>query len=62
MRHSSSLASGAASRYSGASLGSVKPEPGVYFDRNELPRRFHRGRFSELEIEAIETGGASLVT
>lgn len=62
MRHSSSLASGVFGSNPGASLGAVQPEPGVYFDRNELPARFHRGRFSEMEIEAIESGGASLVT
>ncbi|KAI5282928.1 hypothetical protein KEM54_002461 [Ascosphaera aggregata] len=44
----------------GASLGSIEPRAGEVFDRSELPRRFHRLAWSEAEIEAIETGGASL--
>ncbi|KZZ96975.1 Ribosomal protein YMR-31, mitochondrial [Ascosphaera apis ARSEF 7405] len=45
---------------SGASLGPVRPRAGEVFDRSELPRRFHRLAWSDAEIEAIETGGASL--
>lgn len=41
-------------------LPSIQPAKGVYFDRNELPERFHRKPFTAAEIEAIETGGASL--
>ncbi|KAI0008954.1 hypothetical protein F4779DRAFT_409730 [Xylariaceae sp. FL0662B] len=41
-------------------LGPVQPPKGVYFDRNELPARFHRTPLSPAEIEAIETGGATL--
>ncbi|KMU88632.1 hypothetical protein CIHG_06571 [Coccidioides immitis H538.4] len=44
----------------GASLGSVQPKQGEYFDRNDLPERFRRIPWSQAEIEAIETGGASL--
>ena len=45
---------------SGASLGSVEPGKGQVFDRAELPARFRRTPFSAEEIDAIETGGASL--
>jgi len=41
-------------------LGSVEPPKGQYFDRNELPERFRRTPLSLAEIEAIETGGATL--
>jgi small subunit ribosomal protein YMR-31 len=47
---------------SGHQLGDVKAPKGVYFDRNELPARFRRIPFTEEEIEAIETGGATLVS
>ncbi|KAK4184141.1 hypothetical protein QBC35DRAFT_455579 [Podospora australis] len=43
----------------GSALGSVAPPKGFYFDRNDLPERFHRTRLSLAEIEAIETGGAA---
>lgn len=46
----------------GAALGPVQPGPGEVFDRNDLPQRFHRLPWSDTEIEAIETGGASLVS
>lgn len=45
---------------SGAQLGPVAPPEGVFFDRNELPARFHRQPLTPAEIEAIETGGATL--
>ncbi|KAL1957279.1 hypothetical protein VTO42DRAFT_6185 [Malbranchea cinnamomea] len=45
---------------SGASLGPVEPKKGEYFDRNELPERFRRMPWTQAEIEAVETGGASL--
>ncbi|TLD33578.1 hypothetical protein PspLS_00055 [Pyricularia sp. CBS 133598] len=46
---------------SGHDLGPVQPsKTGVFFDRNELPSRFHRQPLSMAEIEAIETGGAAL--
>jgi small subunit ribosomal protein YMR-31 len=44
----------------GASLGPVEPSKGLYFDRSELPARFQRLAWSQAEIEAIESGGASL--
>ncbi|KAL2001106.1 hypothetical protein VTN02DRAFT_2224 [Thermoascus thermophilus] len=56
----SSLSYGAIGRHSGASLGPVEPNPGEFFDRQELPARFHRLPWTEAEIEAVETGGASL--
>ncbi|KAI1438979.1 hypothetical protein GGR50DRAFT_215864 [Xylaria sp. CBS 124048] len=45
---------------SASRLGPVQPPPGYYFDRNELPERFRRVPLSAAEIEAIETGGATL--
>ncbi|KAJ5992975.1 hypothetical protein N7451_008699 [Penicillium sp. IBT 35674x] len=44
----------------GASLGPVRPSAGEFFDRAELPTRFGRLPWSQAEIEAIETGGASM--
>ncbi|KAK4120483.1 hypothetical protein N657DRAFT_658403 [Parathielavia appendiculata] len=41
-------------------LGPVIPPQGVAFDRNDLPPRFHRQPLTAAEIEAIETGGATL--
>ncbi|KAN0108126.1 Protein of unknown function (DUF2638) domain containing protein [Hyaloscypha variabilis] len=46
---------------SGHSLGPVAPAKGQYFDRNELPARFRRSPIDLAEIDAIETGGATLV-
>ncbi|PGH04097.1 hypothetical protein AJ79_07197 [Helicocarpus griseus UAMH5409] len=43
-----------------AALGPVEPKQGEFFDRNELPQRFRRAAWSQEEIEAVETGGASL--
>ncbi|KAG5208236.1 Ribosomal protein YMR-31, mitochondrial [Trichophyton interdigitale] len=45
---------------SGAALGPVTPKKGEYFDRNDLPARFRRAPWSQAEIDAIETGGASM--
>ncbi|KAF2142343.1 uncharacterized protein K452DRAFT_286772 [Aplosporella prunicola CBS 121167] len=45
----------------GAALGPIEPAKGEFFDRSELPDRFARLPWSESEIEAIESGGASLV-
>ncbi|KZF25766.1 hypothetical protein L228DRAFT_266219 [Xylona heveae TC161] len=42
------------------SFGPVAPPPGQFFDRDELPSRFRRTAWSTAEIEAIESGGASL--
>ncbi|KAJ9132284.1 hypothetical protein NKR23_g11342 [Pleurostoma richardsiae] len=44
----------------GAALGPVNAPAGMYFDRNELPERFRRAPLSAAEIEALESGGASL--
>ncbi|KAL2192330.1 hypothetical protein P885DRAFT_47939 [Corynascus similis CBS 632.67] len=44
----------------GSYLGPVEPPKGVFFDRNDLPARFHRQPLTAAEIEAIETGGAAL--
>ncbi|KAF1817781.1 uncharacterized protein K489DRAFT_385548 [Dissoconium aciculare CBS 342.82] len=46
---------------SGRSLGAVKPAANQFWDRNDLPQRFHRTPFTQAEIDAIETGGASLL-
>ncbi|KAJ5611601.1 hypothetical protein N7528_008706 [Penicillium herquei] len=45
---------------SGASLGPIRPSSGEFFDRAELPTRFGRLLLTDAEIEAIETGGASM--
>ncbi|KAI1826922.1 hypothetical protein F4861DRAFT_544911 [Xylaria intraflava] len=45
---------------SASRLGPVEAPQGQYFDRNELPERFRRMPLSAAEIEAIETGGATL--
>lgn len=44
----------------GSALGPVEPASGEFFDRSELPARFARTSWSAAEIEAIESGGASL--
>jgi len=57
---SSSHAYGAIGGHTGHSLGNVDPPEGMYFDRSELPQRFRRTPWSQAEIDAIDTGGASL--
>lgn len=52
---------GSSGSQSGHSLGPVAPAKGEYFDRNELPVRFRRAPIDLSEIDAIETGGATLV-
>ncbi|KAK4132208.1 hypothetical protein BT67DRAFT_386234 [Trichocladium antarcticum] len=44
----------------GSDLGPVAAPKGTFFDRNDLPARFHRQPLTAAEIEAIETGGAAL--
>jgi small subunit ribosomal protein YMR-31 len=44
----------------GASLGKVEASQGEYFDRSELPARFRRMGWTSAEMEAIESGGASM--
>ncbi|OJD33544.1 ribosomal protein mitochondrial [Diplodia corticola] len=55
------FSSGSIGSQPGSALGSVNPGKGEYFDRSELPPRFGRLSWSAAEIEAIESGGASLV-
>ncbi|KAF2085870.1 hypothetical protein K490DRAFT_45289 [Saccharata proteae CBS 121410] len=55
-----SFSTGAIGGKPGAQLGPVGPDKGQVFDRSELPERFRRLRWSEAEIEAIESGGASM--
>ncbi|KAI1369018.1 hypothetical protein F5Y08DRAFT_294435 [Xylaria arbuscula] len=42
-------------------LGPIEAPKGQFFDRSELPERFRRTPLTLAEIEAIETGGATLV-
>ncbi|MCJ1411342.1 hypothetical protein MMC19_005430 [Ptychographa xylographoides] len=51
---------GAIGGHTGHSLGSVEPSQGTYFDRSELPVKFRRTPWSQAEIDAIESGGASM--
>lgn len=51
---------GAIGGKSGRQLGSVQPKDGEYWDRSELPKRFRRTPWSDAEMEAIESGGASM--
>ncbi|KAF2184427.1 hypothetical protein K469DRAFT_709166 [Zopfia rhizophila CBS 207.26] len=44
----------------GASLGPIEAGKGEFFDRAELPKRFQRLAWTQDEIEAVESGGASL--
>ena len=46
---------------SGADLGPIKPAEGEFFDRSELPRRFKKLEWSEEEMEAVMSGGASSI-
>ncbi|TVY30594.1 hypothetical protein LHYA1_G000630 [Lachnellula hyalina] len=57
----SSSSEGSIGAQSGHSLGSVAPAKGEFFDRSELPARFRRTPIDLSEIDAIETGGATLV-
>jgi len=41
-------------------LGPIKPKDGEVLDRNELPKRFRRTPWTDEEIDAIQTGGATL--
>ncbi|RMZ90269.1 hypothetical protein DV736_g2501, partial [Chaetothyriales sp. CBS 134916] len=45
----------------GADLGPVQPAAGEFFDRSELPRRFRKLEWSEEEIEAVNSGGATSI-
>ncbi|KAL2073198.1 hypothetical protein VTL71DRAFT_10522 [Oculimacula yallundae] len=57
----SRAADGTLGSSSGSSLGPVAPAKGEFFDRSELPARFRRQPIDLSEIDAIETGGATLV-
>ncbi|KAI9793513.1 MAG: hypothetical protein M1816_007946 [Peltula sp. TS41687] len=62
LNHRSPISSvgGAIGGHPGRSLGPVEPARGQYFDRNELPPRFRRLPWTQTEIDAVETAGASL--
>ncbi|RMZ77354.1 hypothetical protein DV737_g4400, partial [Chaetothyriales sp. CBS 132003] len=45
----------------GADLGPVQPAAGEFFDRSELPRRFRKLEWTEEEIEAVNSGGATSI-
>jgi len=51
---------GSIGSHSGASLGPIEPGKGVHFDRSELPTRYQKVPWSVAEMEAIESGGASM--
>lgn len=41
-------------------LGPIQPKDGEYFDVSELPKRFQRRKYSDEEMDAVTSGGASL--
>jgi small subunit ribosomal protein YMR-31 len=48
---------------SGASLGPIAPGSGIAFDKSELPDKFYqRIPWTQAEIEAIESGGATTIS
>ncbi|KAK0737816.1 hypothetical protein B0T18DRAFT_334256 [Schizothecium vesticola] len=59
LRKTITSSSGGVGGLAGSDLGPVAPPKGYYFDRNDLPARFHRAPLTAAEIEAIETGGAA---
>ncbi|EXJ71334.1 uncharacterized protein A1O5_05140 [Cladophialophora psammophila CBS 110553] len=60
LRGGSSMTYGAIGGTPGKALGPIKPKEGEFFDRDELPARFRRKAWSEEEIEAVSSGGASM--
>jgi small subunit ribosomal protein YMR-31 len=56
----SQVAHGVIGAHSGRELGSVRPAKGSVMDRSELPKRFGRLKFSAEEMDAVESGGATL--
>jgi len=46
--------------HTGHELGKVEAGKGLHFDRSELPERFRRMSWTEGEIEAVGSGGASV--
>lgn len=57
---SGKVSAGGIGSTSGHALGAVVPAKGEFFDRSELPQRFRRVPLDVSEIEAIETGGATM--
>jgi small subunit ribosomal protein YMR-31 len=51
---------GAIGGKSAKELGPIKLSKGEFADRNELPARFRRTSWSQAEIDAVESGGASM--
>ncbi|KAF2210157.1 hypothetical protein CERZMDRAFT_113573 [Cercospora zeae-maydis SCOH1-5] len=51
---------GAIGGKSAKELGPIKLAQGEFADRNDLPKRFHRTPWTQAEIDAIESGGASM--
>lgn len=51
---------GAVGGRAGRDLGSIKPKEGEYFDISELPKRFQRRQYTDQEMDAVTSGGASL--
>ena len=45
----------------GQELGNLQPGKGYVWDRAELPQRFRRMRWTEAEMEAVNSGGASML-
>ncbi|KAJ4365284.1 hypothetical protein N0V83_008903 [Neocucurbitaria cava] len=43
----------------GRTLGPIEAGKGMFFDRSELPERFRTLTWSQAEIDAVESGGAS---
>lgn len=41
-------------------LGSIQPKEGEYFDVSELPKRFQRRAYTDQEMDAVTSGGATL--
>ncbi|KAI9815123.1 MAG: hypothetical protein M1827_002966 [Pycnora praestabilis] len=55
-----STSGGAIGGQPGSSLGPIEPPQGQYFDRDDLPTRFRRTIWTQAEIDAIDSGGASM--
>jgi len=51
---------GAIGGRAGRDLGPIKPKEGEYFDVSELPRRFQRRVWTEEEMDAVTSGGATM--
>ncbi|CAI6338369.1 unnamed protein product [Periconia digitata] len=56
----SKFATGQIGGVPGSSLGPIEAGKGNYFDRSELPKRFQRLAWTQAEIDAVESGGASM--